>query len=392
MRLLKLIPAALLFFGFTHTTLADTNSEIVRQASFQMSDSYTEITDPTTRWKFESGMSKIQAALSWVREGERHTTGKTVCVEGLSPSSVVYCSEGTNSADASFAHAFRYMMEMYCDMYGNSPGCLDGTRIETVLTTQGYKDGKYPVAVRMYNYGQQISNIYGIPNFGTGKSINEVLVGTWKAMNDYFGWVPEFEETMVALNRKYTPVKFVVYGEDGDNYHHFSDPIWLGKLIASMNKYPSALKSYYVLDDITFIPGSPDENGNDDVNLNTLLSRIQKNYQNTIFAEEGKLVPVVTPKVDTTGLWGLAYAYYNTAPSFVMTSWAYWNKDNIYSAAALDHIARVILHETGHQMGLGHTGTVHSDNYFMPNVAPSGIELYKTHRAAMKQRGRFDRL
>lgn len=343
---------------------------------------YVDLSDDAMEKVFITGMDETYQLLGQVRSGNRHSTGKLSRFYGYGGG----YSQG-NAADDKFNESLHRMYEMYCTMKGmDGENCLPSLKVDSYITTKQGVGSNNKIRVKVTHNNRTMLDMSTTPAL----SVKDVYGEFWKVLNTkfYSGEVAEYSKTLDSFFkvRSYVPMKIIILSDDSGNYGLFKDPAWLAGVTREMNKYPTKLGVGHMVTQIVLEKVSTSKSYND-LALDPLL---RKYFDGTSSRNRtrGQINFVLTPKKQNT--WGIAYVQNGTLmPAFATNGYVRYNANQMYQKNVMNHVARVWLHEVGHQMGYGHSGTPHCDNYY---YHASGADRYQDYSDSLTNLVRIGRL
>ncbi|AUI88392.1 hypothetical protein BS333_18865 [Vibrio azureus] len=314
----------------------------------------------SVRSKFEYAVNRSTRAFSWIwTKGRKQTGNETWFFGDASYLWWHHNGRAANGADRSFGYVLFYLYDGYCNIRGLKNGCL-GHDMKVTHYISGYSADNVSIGITVQYKGKKYQRF--------SRSVRQAQMQFWDVLNT-ISPSPYKVETAAALSTKYIPVHLRLLSLNSADYLHFGNPNWLAKFNKKLNLY--APNGYgFVIKEVSRLTGNSNQNLGKK-NLWPLLETYGSNYGRT-----GWITATVSPTVDTQNFWGMSYIKYTQKVHFTMSQWAKYDASTINEDAKIDHLARIFIHEMGHNMDLQHTGAINADNFYKENN-PSGRNLYK---------------
>jgi len=244
--------------------------------------------------------------------------------------------EGTppNFYDIAYGNAVYSIYNTYCELAELERFCLGD---ELDLSMHTWDEG----GVRQYSYA------FNGHRFITS-SRRELQLHLLQGLIEDYGreGIPTSVED--ALAKKYIALDFDLYGD----ITTFNDPIWLGELFMWLNTKLES-KVSYTLGKVTV----RDYPGLDELDLAPLLNAV---YGKGHYGSYGRVSANITTHKDSNDFWGWSYLRWSQSPYFTMSETGNWTVADKYETNSFDQLSRIILHEIGHNLNLGHNDFVES--------------------------------
>lgn len=317
-----LVPLLILMSAFSHAdTVVDTTAFKYRHIDY-----FGEVASPQ-RETLTSGVEQSTNAFSWINT--RTTTGFKFGMYGDRIMFYHWSPNVINGADRSYGYALQYMYDTYCQLAGEAKYCLGKSlwvEMRTWKSGSSNRQFMYKFSGRTY----------------TTDSRRQLQRQFMADLISAFGARGIPTTVNHALSKKYVAVDIDLVG----GISTFNNTVWLGKLFKVMNTYLDKDVAY-TLGTVTTLTDATLTS----LDLPALLPRVSNR------GTYGRIKAVVSAKRNAS-YWGWSYYHYSLSPVFTMVETTKWPIADKNTTKYIDHLARVLMHELGHNLQLSHSDTI----------------------------------
>lgn len=375
------------------STSAWAASDIVKVSPLEFTYiDHVDLSNDTQEAKFVAGLKRIHSAMSWIRDGGRHTTGNSGFFWGdealFYPSNTSYPQGGS---DRSFGYVLQYTYDMYCSMKGRSNYCLGSRlKVEFQIKTRSVSGGNVYARYKAWEHNSYVRGSYVT---SSTKPMMYLVGDFWKMLNTKFGAVSNYNETTEYFQRRYVPISLVMLTDASGNFAHIDDVNWLAAVNRDMNRYPTTGNIHFRIAEVVKLSSSYSNKSVNGVKLNEKmlgdLLTYRFNSADMLNRKTNYINIISTPKRQND--WGYAWIHDHYSPAMSFNQWIKYQPADMYKSNVTLHAAKIWLHELGHNLNYRHSDSsyLHADNYYYHK---DGAAKYNSHLSKMNPKTRFGTL